>query len=255
MKLRLNEHGVRLYEGDATCICPPDARHGDQRDGAKLYVELGDRRKNLVVITDPVWPNAPNGMFPGVDSPTRLFRDAMMELPLPRKLIVILGCNSDPRFLETVRPDLPFVRAVWLRYEIPAARGTVLNSGDIAYVFGDHRAQPGATLIPGEATSNGSFGQARGAHPCPRDLDHMRWLVSRLTLPTDLIIDPFAGSGTTLLAAREHGREAIGFEIEPKYCDAAVKKLSQMPLALPVAEWTPRPRHSKSRLVQQRRRK
>lgn len=271
MKLRLNEHRVRLFEGDARYICPLDAKHGprcesagcsdesgcDQRTGAKLFLELKARMNHAVVIVDPVWPNAPEGMFPDVTSPRELFRDAMNALPAkPRRLIVILGCNSDPRFLSAV-PDLPFVRAVWLRYEIPAARGTVLNSGDIAYVFGDHHAQPGATLIPGEATSKGSFGQGvkgpRGAHPCPRDLDHMRWLVSRLTLPTDLIIDPFAGSGTTLLAAREHGRESIGIEIEKKYCDVAVKKLGQHPLALPVAEWTPRPRHAKSRLVQHRR--
>ncbi len=260
MKLRLNEHGVRLYEGDSRIICPFNEKIGSQHPGALLWLELKARLANLVVLVDPVWPNAPKGMFPDVDDPRRLFRDALDALPgLPRRLIVILGCNSDPRFLNVVPAELPFVRAVWLRYEIPAARGTVLNSGDVAYVFGDHRAQPGATLIPGEATSNGSFGQGvkgpRGAHPCPRDLDHMRWLVSRLTLPSDLILDPFAGSGTTLLAAREHGRESIGIEINHEYCAAARRKLSQMPLALPPQEWTPRPRHSKSRLVQHRRRK
>lgn len=66
-------------------------------------------------------------------------------------------------------------------------------------------------------------GQARGnnsrVHPTQKPLDLMLELVSLFTDPGDIILDPFCGSGTTLVAALRLGRRAIGIEREAKWAD------------------------------------
>jgi DNA modification methylase len=67
--------------------------------------------------------------------------------------------------------------------------------------------------------------QGTGDHPCPKPLSLMRALVSRTKAPT--VVDPFMGSGTTLRAAKDLGRKAIGIEIEERYCEIAAKRMGQ----------------------------
>jgi site-specific DNA-methyltransferase (adenine-specific) len=50
------------------------------------------------------------------------------------------------------------------------------------------------------------------------------------TWPGEVVLDPFAGSGTTLLAARQLGRRAIGIERSERYCEVAVSRLAQTAL-------------------------
>lgn len=69
-------------------------------------------------------------------------------------------------------------------------------------------------------------------HPCPRPIDQMRFIVNSLSEENETILDPFMGSGTTLVAAKNLGRKAIGIEIEEKYCEIAVKRLRQEVLPL-----------------------
>ena len=64
-------------------------------------------------------------------------------------------------------------------------------------------------------------------HPCPKPIEFMRWMVKKGSLENETILDPFMGSGTTLRAAKDLGRQAIGIEIEEKYCAIAVKRLQQ----------------------------
>ena len=67
------------------------------------------------------------------------------------------------------------------------------------------------------------------AHPTQKPLR----LIKRLLTDTgDLILDPFMGSGTTLRAAKDLGRYAIGIEIEEKYCEIAKRRMAQTVMAL-----------------------
>jgi DNA modification methylase len=66
-------------------------------------------------------------------------------------------------------------------------------------------------------------------HPTQKPLDLMKWCVSQADKhgANNTILDPFMGSGTTLRAAKDLGRRAIGIELEEKYCEIAAKRLSQ----------------------------
>lgn len=64
-------------------------------------------------------------------------------------------------------------------------------------------------------------------HPCPKPLALMRRLVKVFTEEGDLVMDPFAGSGTTLRAAKDLGREWLGMDINPEYVELCEKRLRQ----------------------------
>lgn len=72
-------------------------------------------------------------------------------------------------------------------------------------------------------------GDAR-VHPTQKPVLLMRWLIEMYSRPDDLILDPYMGSGSTLVAAMSLGRRAIGIEYERAYCDIAVGRLKDPPL-------------------------
>ena len=71
--------------------------------------------------------------------------------------------------------------------------------------------------LPGASTKNG--------HPAPFPLELASRLVQMYSFIDDVVVDPFCGSGTTMLAAMQNGRNSIGIEVENKYCENALERL------------------------------
>jgi site-specific DNA-methyltransferase (adenine-specific) len=69
-------------------------------------------------------------------------------------------------------------------------------------------------------------------HPTVKPVQLMEKFIQLHTKPGDLVLDPFMGSGTTLRAAKNLGRRAIGIELDRRWCDLAIERLRQDALPL-----------------------
>jgi site-specific DNA-methyltransferase (adenine-specific) len=69
-------------------------------------------------------------------------------------------------------------------------------------------------------------------HPVEKPESLLADLLLPTTAPGQIVLDPFAGSGSTLIAAKSHGRKAIGIECEEKYCEVIASRCAQEVLTL-----------------------
>ena len=205
------------YKDDAVTIY-----HGDCRE---ILPELS---KADLVVTDPPYGmnwNTNSSRFSGGTDPKRrggvankdgIIGDTREFNPLPfvsYPHVIMWGSNHYAEHLPVG------TTLVWIK-RLEAAFGSFLSDAELAWMKGGHGVYCFRDLSM-NAEAN------RRIHPTQKPLSLMRWCIKKSGSTDGLILDPFMGSGTTLRAAKDLGRKAIGIEIEEKYCEIAANRMMQ----------------------------
>lgn len=210
--------------------------HGDCRD-------ITDWLAGDILVTDP-----PYGIDAGVRGRRRDGRRGIVtstprvpiagdeDTTIRDAALALWGAGPALVFGSWRAPRPPGVRArlLWIKAGTkPCLGGTPWSPADEeVYVIGERWSGPVALnyLVTAE-TRDGTGGEpARIGHPTPKPLALMRWLLE--LCPPGVIADPFCGSGSTLRAAKDLGRRAIGVELDERYCEIAARRCAQEVLAL-----------------------
>jgi len=119
----------------------------------------------------------------------------------------------------------------WIFWDKLHGDGTHFSEGEIAF------ASKGVQVKRFQCSQfDGLKGGQSKTHPTQKPIRLMKWIVDNYSLPTDLILDPFCGSGTTCVAAKMLGRRYIGIDISPEYCKIAEERLREAETGVPVKE-------------------
>jgi site-specific DNA-methyltransferase (adenine-specific) len=193
-------------------------------DHAGITIYHGDCREILpglepadLVLTDPpygianVWKGG-LGHGWGKARDESALRNEWDQLPPDVRLVLSKGneaCVWGGNYF-----DLPISRG-WLVWNKPE-RGFTLSEAELAWTSRD-------TVVRVCDLPRPDVGRK---HPTQKPLRLMAWCIRQFK-DAKTILDPFMGSGTTLRAAKDLGRQAIGIEIEERYCEIAAKRLAQ----------------------------
>lgn len=202
-----------------------------QNDLVTLYhgdcLEITEWLEADVLVTDPPYGQGfVGGAWGGAkvlnDEDTQV-RDAALTL-WNKKPSLVFGNWRCQRPLGVAH------RLIWIKQGrnagILATRETVpwFPADEEIYISGrGWKGPPDSNIY---ATSENRSSAAKDAnHPTPKPIGLMEKLIKKT--PEGVIADPFAGSGATLIAARNLGRKVIGVELEEKYCEMIANRLSQ----------------------------
>jgi len=229
------------YQDDSVTIF-----HGDCRDFIKETVISSSAivRLDLNLPIDAVLTDPPYGIDGGSGGDARDFAKGVYRASfddtagyIATVCVPVIAALRDCEIPMAVTPG---VRNLFL-YPTPTDMGCFWTPAGathgpwgfqtfhpILFYGRDYRAGKGALpsgkLVTEAAEKNG--------HPCPKPLGAWRWLLDKVCPPGGVVFDPFVGSGTTLRAAKDLGRKAIGIEIEERYCEIAAQRCAQEVLAL-----------------------
>lgn len=201
------ESGIQIYLGDCIDICQElsfDCVVTDPPYGIKYVPGKGRRRHSTKFGGITVY---------GDDTPF----DPSPWLKWP---CLLWGANHYANRLPGAGRWI-----VWDKRDGVKGYGKSTSDLEIAWMSGPRRADRLYRQAWDGFIRDGERGTPR-VHPTQKPVKLMKWCMSFFKNPS-VILDPYMGSGTTLIAARELGIKAIGIEIEEKYCEIAVKRLSR----------------------------
>ena len=204
-----------------------------EADGVTLYhgdcMEIDAWLCGDVMVTDPPYGMnralAVAGQFS--DSPSRQRRHVAgdKDTNLRDRALALWGDKPSILFGIWHKPRPPKIRQLLIwdkgRQSLGDPSASWQLSHEEIYVIGRHKPGHRQTVLRSLVERGGG----RPDHPTPKPVGLMELLLDVAAPGT--VVDPFAGSGSTLLAARNQGRKAIGVEIEERYCELIAKRLAQ----------------------------
>jgi DNA methylase len=200
--------------GDVLVTDPPYGRGWKQGRTRNDGRHADDKHPGIAGDKDTTTRDAALAMWGGV---AVVFGDLMLPVPANTKQVLGYRKAADAGNKGTFGGFRRDLEAIYLIGPWPAG----LNGRT-------------SVLVSGTPLQAGSTGlTARYGHPHAKPVDVMETLIA--ACPPGVIADPFAGSGSTLVAARNQGRAAIGVELEERYCETIARRLSQADLFSGVA--------------------
>lgn len=178
------------------------------------------------VVTDPPYGVGMNAFVDDFDVGCR-----GVDLPLSPSLAAVFTSPRRVPALVSSLKSWKFERLLWMHKTADIAapwRGWCMNSEAIGIFSRVDAKWPKPRNFRSDTYSVGPW--ERAGHPNGKPIDVVTDLVVRLCNET--VYDPFSGSGTTLMAAKNLGLRAIGVEIEERFCEIAARRLSQEVLNL-----------------------
>jgi len=216
-----SDEAVKIYHGDCRDILPEisaDVMLTDPPYGIQGGRGVGNRARGKAKYEPDGWGDTPE-YIEQVCVP--VIRQAVERIA---RVVLTPGI----RHLH-LYPPADDMGCFWT----PAAVGTgswgLTTFHPILYYGRDPRAGIGALPSGRQVTERPGV----DGHPCPKPLKAWTWLLAKASVATsDIVVDPFMGSGTTLRAAKDLGHKAVGIEIEERYCEIAANRMSQSVMAL-----------------------
>ena len=222
MKPYYEHAGIQIFLGDCRDVLPTlgpvDAVVTDPPYGIALTGKRAKQRGGGVLVR--------KGSYSFEDSPEYI---GAVVVPVVRHCLVIAACVA----------VTPGTRNLWLYPPADdvgcffSAAGTGMGrwgftcSQPILFYGSDPYLRAGMGSRPNSHGQTYPNDANQLDHPCAKPLPMWKWLVVRATLEGAHVLDPFMGVGTTLVAAHDTGRKAIGIEIEERYCEIAANRLRQ----------------------------
>lgn len=195
--------GITIYNGD--CL--------------NVMKQFEDKSFDLVLTDPPYGVNLEYDIYKDTeDSWFKLMTQVIPEMKRIGQMVILPSCQI--RRLHWIYTNFPPDWLIcWYKGSTGCSAYIGFNDWEPHIVYGKRKKVWMHDYF--KATNNEKMGNY--GHPCPKPIEWANHLIEKSK--SDTILDPFMGSGTTLVAAKKLSRKAVGIEISEKYCEIAVKQI------------------------------